>query len=364
VKKALFVATVVKKHINVFHLPYLKWLKENGYSVDVCAKNDYDRLEDCNIPYCDNHYNYQFSRFPLTIKNFFILIKMRKLLNDNNYDIIHCHTPVGGLITRLASRKIDSEKLIYTAHGFHFFKGASIFNWIIYYPIEYLLSFKTKVLIVINEEDYKVANKMKYKKVIKVDGVGLTNKNQISFADKNLNENSFKHSMENVVNLCSVGELSKRKNHLKVIKILNKLNFNYSYTICGDGRLKKKLSNIIDNNNLNVHLLGFRNDVEEVLNQCDIYISSSSQEGLPVSVMEAMKSSLPVIASNIRGNRDLIDSNGGILVSNENDYIKALNFLANNIEERSKMGVYNHNKVKKYNIAEVIEKVTEIYRGI
>ena len=131
-KKVLFTATVIL-HIKSFHLPYIKWLKEHGCEVHVAAKNDFIS-EPCIIPNCDKYYDIKFARFPFSKTNIKAYKQLKKLIQENNYDIIHCHTPVAGVLTRLAARKNKNTTVIYTAHGFHFFKGAPLLNWLIYYP--------------------------------------------------------------------------------------------------------------------------------------------------------------------------------------------------------------------------------------
>ena len=153
-KKVLFVATV-NRHIIGCHLPYLKWFKEQGYEVDVASRG----IEE--IDYCDKHFNLSFERFPLKSNNIKAYKELKKIISNNHYEIIHCHTPVGGVLTRLAARKERKKgtKVLYTAHGFHFYKGAPLLNWIIYYPIEKIMAKFTDCLITIVNEDYEFAKK-------------------------------------------------------------------------------------------------------------------------------------------------------------------------------------------------------------
>ena len=174
-KKVLFTATVVKTHINVFHLPYLKWFKEQGYEVHVAAKNDFVN-EPCIIPNCDKFYDINFARFPFSKANIKAYKQLKKIITENNYDIIHCHTPVAGVLARLAARNCKKTTVIYTAHGFHFFKGAPLLNWLIYYPVERFCARFTDKLITINKEDYERAQHFKLRKngkVYYVSGVGI-----------------------------------------------------------------------------------------------------------------------------------------------------------------------------------------------
>lgn len=136
-KKILFVATVVKTHINAFHLPFLKMFHDAGWEVHVAAKNDFDTNESCYIPNCDIYYNVPFARNPFNEKNIKAYGMLKKIMQKNQYDIVHCHTPVGGVLARAAGRNCVHTRMIYTAHGFHFYKGAPLINWLLYYPAEY-----------------------------------------------------------------------------------------------------------------------------------------------------------------------------------------------------------------------------------
>lgn len=174
-KKVLFVATVVRLHINMFHKPFIKWFHEQGWQVDVAANNDYENKEECIIPFCDNFYCLPFERSPLKKGNLDAYRQLKKLLDTQKYDIIHCHTPMGSVIARLAasSARNKGTKVIYTAHGFHFYKGAHMLNWLLYYPIERLLAHRTDMLITMNQEDYERAKTFMAKRVEIVNGVGL-----------------------------------------------------------------------------------------------------------------------------------------------------------------------------------------------
>lgn len=362
-KKVLFTATVMN-HIKSFHRPYLKWFSKNDYEVHI-ACNGAEKIE-----YVDKFYSISIERSPYKINNVKAFFKLKKIIDTNKYNIIHCHTPMGGVLTRLAAAKSRKKgaKVIYTAHGFHFFKGAPIKNWVIYYPVEKFLSNFTDVLITINEEDYNLAKNKFYSKKIKfVKGIGLDTDVKVNISkNKKLNELNLKKS--NTI-LLSIGELNKNKNHDTIIKALNGINnFNFQYLICGKGHLKNYLQNLIIKLGLEkqVKLLGYRNDIDEILEISDIYIHPSYREGLPVSVMEAMAAGLPVIASKVRGNVDLIDNNkGGYLIEPDDisGFSNAINELlySNNKEN---MGRYNKKKIKNYDIKNIFNKMVEIYKNI
>lgn len=366
-KKVLFVATVVKAHIMVFHLPYLKMFKELSYEVHVAAKNDFSSKGDCEIPYCDKYFDIEFERFPLNTHNIKAYRKLKKIIATEKYDIVHCHTPVGGLLGRLCSKGMRSKgtKVYYTAHGFHFYQGAPKINWLAYYPVEKLCAKYTDVLITINKEDYKLAkNKMKAKKIVCVPGVGIDLE---KFANLTVDKVQKREELDipsDAFLLLSVGELNENKNHEIVIRALSKLeNINVHYAIAGKGDLKEHLENIVEEQNIKdkVHLLGFRNDVAELYKTADCFIHPSFREGLPVSIMEAMASGLPVICSTVRGNMDLVDKDGGWLFcpqSVEECQNAITSAIGGDLEA---MGQYNLEKSKQFEIENILSVMREIY---
>ena len=168
-KKVLFTATV-DSHILHFHIPYLKLFKENGYEVHVATNGDE------KIPYCDVKHKISFERSPIKLNNLKAIKQLKKVIDKEKFDIIHCHTPMGSVVTRLAAKKArkNGTRVIYTAHGFHFYKGASLFNWLFFYPVEKYLSKYTDTLITINTEDYELAkNKFHLNDIYYIPGVGV-----------------------------------------------------------------------------------------------------------------------------------------------------------------------------------------------
>ena len=151
-KKVLFLSNTA--NFSKFNRPYMRWFKEQGWQVDYASAGEETVLD------CDNQYSIPIARSPFSLKNLCALKELKKLLSENHYDILHCHTPMGGVIGRLAAKKLWREhkiKVIYTAHGFHFYKGAPLLNWLLYYPMEKWLAACTDVIVTINEEDYEKA---------------------------------------------------------------------------------------------------------------------------------------------------------------------------------------------------------------
>ena len=308
-----------------FHIPYLKMLKEMGWETAVAARNDYENPADCVIPYCDAYFDIPFERNPFKPGNIKAYKELKKVIDEGQYDIIHCHTPVGAMLTRLAAQdaREKGSKVFYTAHGFHFYKGAPLINWMAYYPVEKWLARKTDVLITINKEDYNRAkDKFKAGKVVYVPGVGI-DINKFSKRIGNREEKRAELRLQDTdFVLLSVGELISRKNHTVVLEALAELKkagklSNIQYVICGCGVLEAELREKAVSLGISdhVHFLGYRNDVSEICNASDLFVFMSLQEGLPVALMEAMACGLPVICSDIRGNTDLVESgkNGEIV---------------------------------------------------
>lgn len=373
-KKVLFVATVVKTHIMEFHIPYLKMFKEMGWETAVAARNDYENPADCVIPYCDIYYNIPFERNPLKPGNLKAYKELKHIIDEGEYDIIHCHTPVGAMLTRLAAKQARKQgtKVFYTAHGFHFYKGAPVINWILYYPVEKWLSRYTDVLITINKEDYERAKTFKAGKVCYVPGVGIDLKKfNVGYVNKEQKRKEIGVSANNFV-LLSVGELIPRKNHevviraLSVLKQLDKLS-HIEYVICGRGAYETDLKKLAEELGVadHIHFLGYRNDISEICNCADLFVFMSHQEGLPVALMEAMACGLPAVCSNIRGNTDLIEDGVTGLISNNTpeELAEVINEMRNDAVLRDRLSSAALQKIKQFDLSSVEDEMTKIYGG-
>lgn len=372
-KKVLFVATVVKTHLMEFHIPYLKLFKENGFEVHVCSRNDYKNKEDCNIPYCDRYFDIPFERSPFNLGNIKAYKELKKIIDSNEYDIIHCHTPVGGVLTRLAAKNTrkNGTKVIYTAHGFHFYTGAPIQNWVLFYPIERFLIRYTDILITINKEDYNRANRyFDPQKVKYIPGVGIDiNKFSQVIINKSIKRKEL-DVPENAFVVLSVGELNKNKNHETVIKAISKLdNPNVYFLICGQGEFEDYLKALIKELELEkqVKLLGYRRDIAEIIKVTDVFAFPSFREGLSVALMEVMAVGIPIICSNIRGNTDLIeDGKGGYLVEpNDADaFEECINRIIKNSTLKENMAEFNKKAIFKFDICNVKKDMEKIYFNV
>lgn len=372
-KKILFVATVVRLHINMFHKPFIRWFHEQGWQVDVAANNDYDDPTECVIPCCDHHYVMPFERSPLKKGNLAAYRQLKALLDREHYDIIHCHTPMGSVVARLAagSARNRGTKVLYTAHGFHFYDGAPLVNWLVYYPIERFLSYRTDVLFTMNQEDYRRAKSFHAKRVELVKGVGMdiTRFSEAAPAEKEAVRSELGLSADDTFAI-SVAQLIPRKNHTTLIRAVAKLaDPTFHLFICGDGAQESELRALVSELGVasQVHFLGFRRDVYKLCSAADLFLFASHQEGLPVAVMEAMACGLPIVASTIRGNTDLIDpGKGGFLVKPEDvdGFASAIRSVLSDRDSLERMKQYNLDKVRDYSIEAVTAQMAGLYRSV
>lgn len=307
-------------------------------------------------------------------KNIFIAYKrINKYIKELQIDYIHCNTPIGGFLGRICGKRCKVKKIIYTAHGFHFYKGAPILHWLLFYSIERFLARWTDILLTINEEDYIRAKSFSLRaegKVFKIPGVGIdiSKINEIpSNRTKLMNELGLD---KNSIIITSVGELNRNKNNIVVLKALAKLhNARIHYVICGAGQKKEHLLSMAREIGVeeNVHFMGFRTDVIEILKSSDIYLLPSIREGLPRSLMEAMACGLPCVVSNIRGNVDLIEHgvNGFLCSANASEeFPKAIDLLAEDKELRNSMGEFNSKKIQEFDVSTVVKELGRIYKKI
>lgn len=367
-KRVLYVASVVKTHIMHFHLPYLKMFQAHGWHTSVAARNDYNEPADCKIPYCDEYFDVAFDRSPCRLNNIRAYRQLKRIIDEGRFDIVHCHTPVASVLTRLAVRKSRNRgtKVFYTAHGFHFFKGAPLLNWLVYFPVEWLCSFMTDTLITINREDYALAKKhMHAKHTAYVPGVGIDIEKYQADGQARARVRKALGIDEDATILLSVGELSDRKNHQMVIRAVGTLGTtqNIHYLIAGKGKKQSSLAKLAKAYGAadRVHLLGYRSDVSELYAAADLFVLPSYQEGLSLALMEAMLHKLPCVVSRIRGNVELMDARGGRLFDpySMDELKRALNDVMNC--DREKMGQHNCEKVMNYALDGIMEKMNAVY---
>lgn len=351
-----------------FFKPFIRELLDSGHTVDIATNENDTKIPECYREWGCKIYQISTSRSPLSKNNLSAIKQIKAIVTENKYEIVHCHTPVAAMCTRLACRTLRKSgvRVIYTAHGFHFYKGSPLKNWLIFYPVEKICSYFTDTLVTINLEDYALAQKkMSAKKIEYVPGVGI---DLARFGNVSIDKFVKRTELgipEDAILLLSVGELNRNKNHEAVIRAIQNIPNTY-YIIAGVGELQEHLQTVAAELGLTprVKLLGYRRDVGDLCAAADIFAFPSLREGLPVSVMEAMASGLPVACSKIRGNTDLIDEQGGVLF----DPIRAdcckdaiLSLLEMNLNE---LGQHNRNKIKNFSIEKIHSLMLDIYNNL
>ena len=379
--KVLMLASVASM-IDQFNIPNIKLLIEMGYKVDVacnfvegstCSDAKIEELKNKLTEMGVDYYQIDFARSVRHIwQNLKAYHQVLSLMKANRYKFIHCHSPIGGVCGRLAGHKTHT-KVIYTAHGFHFYKGAPLLNWLVYYPIEKYLSRYTDVLITINKEDYAIAqNKMHAKRTEYVPGVGIDiEKIKSVKVDRNKKRAELGISQDAFV-LMSVGELNKNKNHEVVIKAVGAMKEvqNVHYIIAGRGPLDKYLLSLVERSRLGerVHLLGFRADVIELLKSSDCFVFPSRREGLGLAALEAMASGLPLITTYVGGIKDYATEGvTGCCLSNPLDVdamAVAILTMRDNAAFREQCALNNIEIVKKFDISQSIRVMAQIYSNV
>lgn len=378
--KALMLASVASM-IDQFNMENIRLLQTMGYQVDVACNflqgstSSKERVEAFQKELSEKQIRSIFVPIPRKIsamKEIFASYRqVKKLVEQEEYQLVHCHSPIGGAIARLACRKQRKKglRVIYTAHGFHFYTGAPKKNWVIFYPIEKWLSKYTDVLITICKEDYERAKKcMNAKEIRYIPGIGV-DVDRIGAMPKH-EEKRQEIGIENEDKLLlSIGELNKNKNHEVILQAMARLKRkDVHLAICGKGELEQNLKQLARELGLEkqVHLLGFRTDAKQWLTVADIFVFPSFREGLPVSLMEAMAAGLPVVATKIRGTTDLIvPEKGGYLhgATEVEQMAQSIGKLLDSDRIREQMGIYNKTVIRGFSTIKVQEIMKTIYES-
>lgn len=377
-KRVLMIASMGSM-LDHFNRDAVDILEEMGYTVDLAANFE---TEDGRPPERNAAFRAEmeekgrhteqvgFTRRPFALlKHWRAYAQIKRLLSARGYDMVHCHSPISAALTRLACRKARKKglKVIYTAHGFHFFRGAPKKNWLLYYPMERICARMTDVLIVMNREDEGLAKrKMRARRVAFIHGMGVDAEKIALGASGAERGKVFPGVSEGDKILLSVGELNANKNHETVVRALAAMeNPAVRYYIAGEGEGRERLESVIRETGMEerVTLLGFRRDVAALCGAADVFVFPSFREGLSVAMLEAMASGLPAVCSRIRGNTDLIEENkGGFLFDpyQSEDARRALEKMLAS-PDRDKMGAFNREKVKLFGKERVREELKAIY---
>lgn len=365
--KILFCATV-DYHFRAFHLPVMEWFQEMGWEVHVAASGALD------LPYTDAKFNLPIHRSPLKRENVSAYRMLKAIIDKEGYDMIHCHTPMGGALARLAAREARTRgtKVIYTAHGFHFFKGAPLLNWLLYYPVERWLSAHTDCLVTINEEDYGRAGRSAFKAgmIAHVHGVGVDTGwyAPIGEEEKTARRERFNYGPDHFL-LIYAAEFNSNKNHRLLIYSIAKLKVKVPgarLLLAGEGPLLNECRALAIQLGVAhmIEFLGYRDDLDELYPMCDAAVASSIREGLPVNVMEAMACGLPIVATRNRGHNELIDEGRTGFIVEAGDvesFASRLQLLYYFRDSRRRMGERGAERARRYSLEQVMGELGEMY---
>lgn len=379
--KLLYVTSQSGRRINGFMRSAIIAAKQ--LDIDFTIASNMDKadkelyIEDCET-YGIKAKHIDFDRNPLAMKNYTHAKKqLLDFMRQEKFDVVHCNTPIGGVIGRICAKEAKIPYVIYQAHGFHFWDGAPLKNWICYYSVERYLAHLTDMLITINNEDYNRAKKFTLKNngvVVKVPGVGV----DLSKFDMSLRDLKEKQTIRmslrklweihiNAIIYISVGELNENKNHEVAIRALAKTkNKDFYYVVCGEGNKKEYLIDLAEKLGVRdrVRFLGYQSNIAEILLACDCFLFTSFREGLPGSLMEAMASGLPCIASKIRGCIDLLEESKYLFNPNNPNELSDMMISIMKKEESRREIEKNSKRVVSFNLNNAVESLKKLYECV
>ncbi len=375
--KKVLIITALAGFIRSFLESDIRTLQEMGYEVECAANQEHPGAGNINEYFRElnvNFHNIHFSsNSPVSKETLTAYREVKKLLKENDYDMVHVHTPIAGVVVKLAARKLRRKgcKIIYTTHGFFFHKGSGKKSWTIYYNVEKLVSRWTDMIITINKEDYNAAKTMKCQKVRYINGVGVNTK---KILDAEVDKKEYRKELgisEEQIMVVSIGELSTRKNHQIIVKALGKINNpKYVYVICGNDMnasgTSAQLKALAKENNVNLKLLGLRNDIPQICKCADIGAFPSNREGLGLAGIELMTAGVPLVASSVQGILDYMEDEKTGYLYNPYD----VDGFANGIEKlsdaslRETMKDYCIRKALEFDKEISVQQMKEIYKEL
>lgn len=367
--KKILIVTSSLQFVRTFLIPHIDHWVRNGWIVDVASHDD-----GVSIPHVNRLIDIPVKRTPIHASNIVAIKRLAQHLASERYDIINCHTPIGAMIARCASHKARSSgtKLVYMAHGFHFYKGAPLLNWLVYYTAEKCMARYTDALITINNEDCHNARNLlpEIPHQYYLHGIGYDTKHIRSCNDDEVQSLRQQYSLhEDDFVLLYIARYVSHKNHRFLIKAFADIKQhipNAKLLLLGEGEcmhacrcLAHKLG--VDKS---VIFAGYQDDISKYLHLAHVGVSVSKMEGLPIGVLEEMLVGLPVVASNIRGHRDLV-SNGenGLLFECKDsaDFIAKIEYLYNNRDERYRLGMSAQANIAQYSAETIISQMMDIF---
>ncbi|MGP4714432.1 MULTISPECIES: glycosyltransferase family 4 protein [unclassified Psychrobacter] len=366
-RKILFVASVAE-HFQAFHRPYLKWFCDNGFEVHVACRGEFIDSTVSKV------WQIGFERSPLSLSHIKSLIQLKAIVDDNDYALISCHTPMAGVLSRLSAivARKKGTQLLYTAHGFHFFKGASTWSWLTYYPVEVALSYITDAIICINTEDFDLISKKGSPdtEYFVIPGIGVNSerfKPLLSEQKRSLKEELTIDKDDFVI--IYAAEFIERKNHRLLIDAIKRLSTqmdSFTVLLAGKGVLLSEIEWYAKSHGVYDHIrfAGFVTDIEKYYQVSDVVVSTSKQEGLGINLVEAMMCGLPPIATIDRGHGTIIEHgvNGVLFAQDDSQALADAIFkIYSDDELRSKIATSAIKRAAVFDIANALDAMTKIY---
>ena len=362
-KKILLVANVAKEHVLKFHVPTIKALSEDGWQVDVACGGKED------VPYCHHKYELPIDRSPFKTHFIRAIKQLRTIIDKEKYDVVYCHTEVGGIVARLAASPFRKQglKVVKLDHGLYFYRGASWIQWFIHYPVDKWLSKKTDTFILINKEDYSlVTRRFRSCKTYLIDGIGIkTDKFQPVPTDIRAIYRTELHIPQDACVLIYFAEVSENKNQrylLNGLKELVKQDKNIYLLLAGRDLTNGVMLLYAKRKGVDKHVrfLGWRDDVNNLYSMADICTASSIREGFGINIVEAMCCGIPVVATNNRGHATIIrDGENGLLVklNDVSTFVKGVLELKNNPSKASQLADTASTEIEKYSSDVITKKI-------
>ena len=353
--------------------PHVRNLAENGYEVEIACSEVLNRMTEVRkdleqlVPVHQLH----LKRSPLAVSNARGYRELKKIIDSGRYDLIWTNEPVMGVATRLAARKARKQgtRVMYMVHGFHFYKGAPLPNWMLFCPVERMMASKADCICTINREDYARARRMRTPRAAYIHGVGIDTDRLRPGENPTDLRNELGLPKEAFLVL-SVGELNANKNQQVIIRAIAMLNDPaIHYVLCGKGDSRQELEKLAKELKIadHVHFLGYRKDIADVCRQSDVFALPSRREGLPFAAMEAMYCGLPLVNSGIRGLTDITEDGVSGYICDPDDterYAGSIRKLKNAPEDRSRMGERNQKTVEAYTAARTKQEILQLIREL
>ncbi|WP_338752829.1 glycosyltransferase family 4 protein [Bacillus sp. FJAT-52991] len=368
-QKVAFVASIYG-HLAAFHQPFMKWFQEQGFEVHAYGHEDAGKKEIKSLGVVCH--DIPFQRSPYHLDNIQALKEITRSFKTEAFQVVHVHTPVASVLGRIAAKRNQVPCVLYTAHGFHFFKGAPWKNWLTFYLIEKLMARHTDYLVTINQEDYIRAKKFPVRKeVLFVRGVGVDSQTY-KVVQKNEVQNKRKQlglTPDDFVIAC-VAELNDNKNQVQLIKAVYRLVKDYPMIKClliGSGKEEFKLRKMVQTMDLheNVRFLGFRKDIPELMELADVVTLLSKREGLPRALMEGLVAGKPLVVTDVRGNSDLVVNGKNGFVVKVGDIAAtatAFEHLMVHREDLQVMGKMSAQISKQYDLSIILKEMANVYQ--